>query len=202
MLLSIATVHTLVPIGGNMNFLLKFNQIQPYVNLVRQSAAQSNITAPWIPITTVDPRTGWPTIDFAVILSSGAIDLGGTYLIYAKGNANISVWGNLQAYITDKTYDSTTNTMIAVANMPDNSTSLVLVFQNTTGPGLQDLAVLQPGYDLSAKSNITKLFLTHLSRFSIIRFMQWTDTNHNPERNWNESTPVLWPSYIFPKHNP
>jgi hypothetical protein len=202
MLLSIATVHTLVPIGGNMNFLLEFNRIQPYVNLVRQSAAWGNITAPWIPITTVDPRTGWPTSDFAVILSSGAIDLGGAYLIYAKGNANISVWDNLQAYITNKTYDPTTNTMTAIANMPENSTSLVLVFQNTTGPGLQDLAVLQPGYDLSAKSNITKLFLIHLSRFSIIRFMQWTDTNHNPERNWNESTPVSWPSYIFPKHNP
>jgi hypothetical protein len=39
MLLSIATVHTLVPIGGNMNFLLEFDRIQPYVNLVRQSAA-------------------------------------------------------------------------------------------------------------------------------------------------------------------
>ncbi len=108
-----------------------------------------------------------------MIVSSGAIDLGGAYLIYAKGNANISVWDNLQAYITNKTYDSTTNTMTAVANMPENSTSLVLVFQNTTGSGLQDLAVLQPGYDLSAKSNITNLFLTHLSRFSIIRFMEW-----------------------------
>ena len=32
--------------------------------------------------------------------------------------------------------------------------------------------------------------------------MQWTDTNHNPEINWNETTPVSWPSYIIPKHNP
>jgi hypothetical protein len=202
MLLSIATVHTLVPIGGNMNFLLEFNRIQPYVNLVRQSAAWGNITAPWIPITTVDPRTGWPTSDFAVILSSGAIDLGGAYLIYAKGNANISIWDNRQAYITNQTYDPTTNTLTAVANLPENSTSFILVFENTTGPGLQDLAVLQPGYDLSAKSNFTKLFLTHLSRFTIVRFMQWTDTNHNPERFWNESTPVSWPSYAFPLHNP
>ena len=88
-----------------------------------------------------------------MILSAGAIDLGEAYLIYAKGNANISIWDNRQAYITSQTYDPTTNTLTAVANLPENSTSFILVFENTTGPGLQDLAVLQPGYDLSAKSN-------------------------------------------------
>jgi hypothetical protein len=201
-LLSIATVHALVPIGANMDFLIYFSRSQPYVNLVRQANEWGNVTTPWKPITTVDPKTGWPTSDFSVTLSEAAIDLAGTYLIYAKGNADISVWGDNRAYITNKTYDPTTNTMTAVANMPENSTRFILNFYNTTGPGLQDLVVLQPSYDLSAKSNFTNLMLTHLSRFSIVRFVQWTDTNHNPEINWNESTPISWPSYIIPRHNP
>jgi len=191
-----------VPMGANMDFLIYFDRTQPYVNLVRQANAWGNLTSPWRAITEVDPKTGWPMTDFSVILISSAIDLGGKYFIYAKGDANISVWDNRDAYITDKTYNPSTNEMTAIANIPENSTSLVLSFSNTTGPGLQDLGVLQPGYDLSAKSNFTNLVLTHFSRFSILRFMQWTDTNHNPEINWNETTPVSWPSYIIPKHNP
>jgi hypothetical protein len=128
--------------------------------------------------------------------------MGGSYLVYAKGNANVSVFANYRAYATNQKYDPSTNIMTAVVNIPENSTSLILSFQNTTGPGLQDLAVLQPGYDLTSKSNITNLMLTHLSRFNIIRFMQWTNANHNPEINWNHSTPLSWPLYIIPEHNP
>ena len=200
--LSIANIHTLVPIGANMDFLIYFSRSQPYVNLVRQANAWGNATSPYDVIPTVDPKTGWPTSDFSVILSVTAVDLGGAYLIYAKGHANISVFGNYRAYITNQTYDPSTNIMTAVANIPENSTDFILSFQNTSGPGLQDLSVLQPGYDLTSKSNITNLMLTHLSRFNIIRFMQWTNTNHNPEINWNHSTPLSWPSYVIPEHNP
>ncbi len=127
----------------------------------------------------MDPTTGWPTSDFAVILSASVVYAGETYLLSAKGDANISVFGNYRAYITNKTYDASTNTLKAVVNIPENSSNIILSFQNTTGPGLQDIAVLQPGYDLTATAMITNLFLTHLSRFSLLRFMEWTRTNTN-----------------------
>jgi hypothetical protein len=201
-LISIKDVSTSVSIGANMDYLLYESRSQPYVNLVRQSYGWANVSNPLQLIPNVDPKTGWPTSDFSVILSKNAVDTGGAYLVYAKGNANISILSNYFAYITNKTYDPSTNTLTAVANIPQNTTSVILCFTNTTGPGLQDLAVLQPGYDLASKSNITNLMLTHLSRFSTIRFMQWTNTNHIPEMNWNETTPVSWPQYIAPKHNP
>ncbi|CAF5185073.1 unnamed protein product [Rotaria sp. Silwood1] len=78
----------------------------------------------------------------------------------------------------------------------------MLSFTSTSGPGLKNISVLQPGYDLASKSNITNLIVTHLSRFSIIRFMDWTTTNTNLEVNWNETTPLNWPQYTPPKRNP
>ncbi|CAF4654787.1 unnamed protein product [Rotaria sp. Silwood1] len=57
----------------------------------------------------------------------------------------------------------------------------MLSFTSTSGPDLQNISVLQPGYDLASKSNITNLMVTHLSRFSIIHFMDWTTTNTNLE---------------------
>ncbi len=132
-----------------------------------------------------------------MVLSSAAVDAGGTYLLSAKGNAQVSVFGNYHAYITNKTYDALTNTLTAVVNIPENSSQIILSFKNTTGPGLQDLALLQPGYDLTSKEMIT-----NLSRFSLLRFVEWTRTNANFEVNWSDRTPLSWPQYLLPKHNP
>jgi hypothetical protein len=41
---------------------------------------------------------------------------------------------------------------------------MMISFTNTTGPGLQDISLLQLGYNLTSKSDITDLMLVHLSR--------------------------------------
>jgi hypothetical protein len=92
--------------------------------------------------------------------------------------------------------------MTAFVNILEGEQQMFLSFRNTTGPGLKDIALLQPGYDITSKSNISKLMLAHLSRFSIIRFMDWTGTNGNPEMNWNDTTPVDWPQYRGSRRNP
>ena len=92
--------------------------------------------------------------------------------------------------------------MTAVINVPQGQTGIILSFRNTTGPGLQDIVLLQSGYNLTSISNLTNLMLTHLSRFQLIRFMAWTDTNNNSEVNWNETTLVSWPQYTPPHKNP
>ncbi len=201
-LISIANVNAIVPIAVNIDVLFFESRSQPYINLIKQSHAWGNVSNPWQSTATTDPKTGWPTSDFAVVLSASAVDMGGAYLLHAKGNANVSVYGVPHAYITNKTHDETTNMMTAVVNIPQGSTQLILAFENTTGPGLQDIALLQPGYTFTSKSNITNLMLTHISRFDIIRFNPWTLSNSGFETNWNERTPLDWPQYILPKHNP
>jgi hypothetical protein len=201
-LISIINISTSVPIGGNIYSLRDRIRSLPYVNLIRQARGWSHPDIPWDVNATYDPVTGWPTNDFAVILASSAVDLGGTYLLHAIGNADVSLVGGSSESIVNKTYDATTNKLTAFVIVSQGANNLTLSFKNTTGPGLQNISVLQPGYDLSAESNITNLTLAHLSRFCSIRFMDWTDANLNFEINWNDTTPVNWPIYTPPKHNP
>ena len=201
-LISILNVHTLVSIGANIAALRDWTRSLPYVDLIKQSRVWGSPLTPWDANATFDPITGWPTSNFGVILSTGAVDMGGIYFLYAKGNAQISVIAGTYGYITNQTYNASTNILTALVNIPQGVTGIILSFQNTTGPGLQDLALLQPGYNLTSRLNLTNLMLTHLSRFNLIRFMTWTDTNLNFEVNWNETTPFNWPQYTPPKRNP
>jgi hypothetical protein len=201
--ISIINVSTPVSIGGNLDALRDWSRSLPYVNLIRQGRGWGNPDTPWTVNTSLaDPITGWPIADFGIQLSSEAVDMGGTYLLTANGYADVLLEGGSRDSIKNKTYDSTTNTLTASVIVREGSNGLILKFLNTTGPGLQNISVLQPGYNLSAKSNITNLMLAHLSRFNLIRFMDWTDTNDNFEVNWNETTPLNWPLYHPPKHNP
>jgi hypothetical protein len=179
--------------------LADWTRTLPYVNLVRQGRQWGTADNPFNANATVDPATGWPTCDFGMVLASLNLDLGGTYLLHAIGNATIANWeGEVR-----QTYDPVTNTLTANLTMVDGTDGMVIVFRNTTGPGLRNISLLQPGYDLSRASDFTDLFLAHMSRFSVIRFMDWTGTNNNLETHWNETTPVDWPQYtVHRRHNP
>lgn len=85
--------------------------------------------------------------------------------------------------------------------MPENASFITLGFRNTTGPNLQDITLLQPSYNLTSKFNFTNLISVHLSKFSILRFMDWTGINGNPEVNWNDTTPIDWAQYAT-RRNP
>ena len=201
-LVAIINISTSVPIGGNLFLLRDWSRSLPYVNLIRQTRGWATPDIPWYANATFDPITGWPNTDFAVEVASAATDLGGTYLLTAKGNANVSYVEGSKASIVNQTYDATTNTLTAFVIAKQGAESMTLRFLNTTGPGLQNISLLQPGYNLSAQFNITNLMLAHLSRFNLLRFMEWRDTNENFEVNWNDTTPVDWPIYCPPKHNP
>ena len=185
----------MISIGVNMPSLVDWGRTQPYINLIRQAR-------PWDGNATFDPVTGWPTSDFGTIIATYNADLGGAYLLYAKGNAQISIDDDSYSYITNQSYDSSTNTLSAIVNIQEGTMNLALSFRNTSGPGLQDIVLLQPGYNLTSQFNFTDLLIAHLSRFSLIRFMEWTSTNGNSDRDWNQTTPVDWPMYRYSHHVP
>jgi hypothetical protein len=199
-LISIVNVRTLVPIGANLDGLVDWSRSLPYIDLIRQARSWGSPDIPYDNNATFDPTTGWPTSDFGMVIATNNLDFGGKYLLEAKGNAVVSISVNCSGYITNQTYDASTNTMTAIINIPEGEDQSFLSFRNTTGPGLQDILLLQPGYDITDKSNITKVMLAHLSRFSLIRFMDWTGTNDNFDTNWNDTKSVNWPQYR--PHNP
>ena len=198
----ITNVSASLPIGGNVDGLRDWSRSLPYVNLIHQGRGWGNVDEPWVTNASFDPISGWPISDFGVQIASEAVDMGGTYLLTANGDADVSIEGGSSQSIRNKTYNATTNTLTAFVHIREGADGIILKFHNTTGPGLQNVSLLQPGYDLSAKLNITNLMLAHLSRFSVLRFMDWTDTNGNFETHWNETTPLSWPLYRPPKHNP
>lgn len=199
---SASNVDTVTPVGGNLFGLRDSSHALPYVNLIKQTRSWGSPLHPSDGKGPFDPVTGWPTDDFGAVVASGFFDLGGTYLIGAKGNADIALTDDIPDYICNKTYDSSTNTLSAVLVLPQNTSQIRLSFRNTTGPGLQNISILQPGYNLSSQSDVTMLILAHISRFSIIRFMEWTETNNNDVVNWNDTTPLSWPQYTPPRRTP
>jgi hypothetical protein len=120
-ILSVGNVGGIIPIGINMDGLVDWSLSLSYVDLVRQASQWGNPTAPWIANATFDPRTGWPTSDFGMILVSNAYDLGGRYLLSAKGNADVKLSIRFEGHIENKTYDPITNTLSAI----------VFILQNT-----------------------------------------------------------------------
>ena len=202
MIFVIGDVDAAVSIGVNLDGLVDWSASVPYVNLVRQSRDWGSPIAPWIDNTTFDPITGWPTSDFGMVLVSDAYDIGGRYILVAKGNSDVRLSIRFEGHIENKTYDLATNTLSATVFIPQNTSDMMLSFTNTTGPGLQNVSLFQLDYDTTAKYDITNLTLAHLSRFSIIRFMDWTNTNENHDVNWNYTTPLRWPRYRAPYHNP
>lgn len=130
-----------------------------------------------------------------VVLSSNA-DIGENYLLHATGYAQISLTAS-GGKVLNKTYDRSTNTVSAIISIPQVSTSMVLSFRNTTGPVSTDLVVFQRGYN-----RFSDLSVVHLSRFNLLHFMDWTETNHNFETHWNEKLPVEWLQYTPLRRNP
>jgi len=130
--------NALIPIGANMDGLADWSRSRPYINLVRQSRKRGSANAPWNGNAPFDPINGWPKSDFGMVTGTGNLDLGGEYLLYAKGNADVSLNAS-PGYITDKTYDAATNTMTAIVHVPEGADQTFLSFRNTTGPGLQDI---------------------------------------------------------------
>ena len=121
-LISITDVNTLVSLGANMDGLHDWSRSLPYVNLIKQARTWGSASVPWDGNATFDPTTGSPTSDFGVVLESTGLDMGGRYLLYAKGNAEVSIDVVPSAYITDKTYDPSTNTFTAFLNVPESTT--------------------------------------------------------------------------------
>jgi hypothetical protein len=90
-IISISNVYTITPIGGNLDRLRDWSHTLPYVNLIHQAHKWGSPLHPSDEKAPYDHVTGWPVSDFGAFMISSSFDLGGTYLLYAKGNADITL---------------------------------------------------------------------------------------------------------------
>lgn len=113
-------------------------------------------------------------------------DWSGTYKLSFTGQATVAiVEGNNKIAIPK--YDPNTNITTADIVVPSGSGLLILSFTNTkrtasspSGSGFTHLKIIRPGYPADTTQVFTTEFLRALKPFSVLRYMDALETNHNP----------------------
>jgi hypothetical protein len=133
---------------------------------------------------------GWPTTDFRILAMAAqqnTLALAGTYKIVFNGQANLSTSGGGSGTITNKVFDSATNTTTADLNFPAGGENLMVDFTSTAGT-VKNVRILRPGYPIVNTPLLHTPWKDHVKRMSVLRFMDWTRTNGNRSVAWADRT--------------
>ncbi len=184
-----------VSLGANINGLADWNADRPFNDVFKMNRGMSkNTNAPWNDIAPLKDANGWPLEDFGVIVMADMdSSMFGTYKIKFNGQANITPVAS-GFTVTNKIYNSVTNATTAnlvFGNYNGNNGQMIIAFTNTLfGPGvggIKNIRIMQPGVAFNAPT-FSQRFLNHMSRFSVLRFMDWHSTNGNIDSLWVNRT--------------
>jgi hypothetical protein len=131
---------------------------------------------------------GWPIEDFsftAVDNSECKINVdAGTYKMSFAGPAGVTVTGSTGVTATKLSYSNGIYTYNVVVG---TTQKLTLTFKNTQGK-VKNIKLFQPGYALSSTQVFTTKYINFVKTVgpTVLRFMDWTKTNGDPEVNWTD----------------
>jgi len=203
-----------MPLGANIDGLADYSFTLPFVDVTKQMRNWGSAESPWDGNCSVGPDN-WPSQsnfgNVFVTLPGGAPSPNhswpsteGLWLISYTGNANIELNGIMRgSTLSDVVYNSATDTTTANLNIPTptniSCNCIMLSFRNAStragGPGLKDLRILQPGYTAAQALDFSTPLLNLLSRFDVLRFMDWAKTNGNLRTSWDTRTLPSSPSF-------
>jgi hypothetical protein len=141
---------------------------------------------------------GDPLGDFSAFLWDGAglrENTTGAYALRFTGQADVSV-GNADASVTDLAWDATTNTTTGTLTVRTDGGSPIVAFTNTRrlpgdGPGTgvtapQLMRPVTPGATTAYpfEATFTDAIKALVSRFGVIRMMDYSATNWNGQVDW------------------
>lgn len=107
------------------------------------------------------------------------IDVSGTYKLSFKGRAVLSSAEDPQAFrVENQVYDEAADRTTADIVLPKGKALLFMAFSGTKR-GIRDVKLIRPGYPAETEQIFTDAFLKALSPFSVLRFMDWLETNNN-----------------------
>ena len=144
-------------------------------------------------------QNGWPKQDANIYVWAGAnFDTGGSYALSFEGQADVS-----GATINSKSWNSATNVTAATLTL-NNTSTLILTFSNTkrtassaANTGIANVKLMRPtspgattsySFDTTFTTQAKALF----SKFSAIRFLNWSYANSNPSIDWLDRTRPEW----------
>jgi VCBS repeat-containing protein len=193
------TVAPNIPLGANLDAVRDYSLDNAFVDMINQARQFTSIARStpgnYVPAT-VDAN-GWPTEDFETIVQTGILNTGhiydGTYKLSFTGQATVTTSVTPGGAVSNVVYNPLTNTTTAdvLLNASDslNQWYFILDFRNTNG-GVKNIKLIRPGYDPNTTQVFTNQFLNTLQPFSTLRFMDWAQTNNNPDVNWADRSHV------------
>ena len=179
------------PLGINLAGTLGF------VDLMKQTAQN------WTSLTstplTLDSH-GWPQGDAQMLVfdervnqsfngpdpNAVAPDIGGTYHLSFQGKATVSADFPNNYTVQNQVYNAATNTTTADLIVQHNSLDMLyLDFRNTvnpsntsTGAGVSNVKLIQPGYAADTTQVFTTNMLNDLAPFSVLRYLNIDQANN------------------------
>ncbi len=191
-------------IGMNLgSATLDFDATRLYADVILTSR---EFTRPGGEPAAVD-ASGWPTEDFKCVVWHGIDRMHGAYALSFKGQAEVSAaWGATS--LSRPKYDPGSNTTTLQLHFRDTGKSgLELTFSNTRRSpkaplhsGISELRMLRPVSPDADQSEPTSTLFHRpakelLSRFEVLRFMDFLATNSNQQREWVDRPLPSQPSF-------
>lgn len=168
--------------GANLESIEDWSRSNAFVDTIKSSRAPfGSPAAPYDGSATLG-ADGWPTGDFGVTVITAGQNIGGTYKLSFRGQANVSLVGTTGA-VQNAAYDAASGTSSADVVVDPSSYQLMLAFRNTGGT-VRDVRLIRPGYAANTTQTFTTPLLNHLARFKVLRFMDWARTNNSTVVQW------------------
>ena len=128
------------------------------------------------------------------------MQMNGTYTLTFFGNATLS-FPVSTVILVSQTYDSDSGITQASLEVPTSTNGQLWIgFTDVTtlggGAGAKNISLLQPGCPIgSTPDAFAPPFISLVSRFDSLRFMDWVVTNNNLIEDWVDRRVVQAPSY-------
>ncbi len=169
-------------LGVNVGPVNDWDPTQPFADVMRQARRFGSVAAPFDEKAAVDAQ-GWPTGDAGVVVLVGVPGMAGTYQLSFKGSASVGLNGSTDSAtrVGAISFDAASGRSSAEVVVGPAEKNLFLTFSGQPG-GVKDVRLLRPGHTPSDLFH--RPFLASLQPFHVLRFMDFTQTNNNPQASW------------------
>ena len=207
-----------MPSGGcNLSFVQWFRDTHYFTDLMLQARR------PWIhagatpsdDLAPVNYGPGWRSDGYPVSVTSSQMVTyvfaandypTGQYKIYFDGRGTV----RCQQFSSPQTYESTQNTQGATDTLvgfnvstADTTRLMVTIVESAFSDPVRNIRCIVPGHDVSVVRNknhpnynpFNPDFLSHLGKYSVIRFMDWFRTNESTQEDFEGRTSPEWYSW-------
>jgi len=192
------------PLGINLSPVLDWSTELPFVDIFKSARA-------WIP----QEANGW-TWDTGTHLHVRAdgwiasLDSGqaaGTVMtMNIKGHYPGGTYTCLYDGVGDLRFEwdaaeiSRTSGRILLNVTPSNSGIHMKIVATDSSNPIRNIRVIMPGFENTYQSQpFNPVFLSRLNKFSVLRFMDWGNTNNSPVQNWNDRAMPSFVSQAYPR---